>query len=140
MISHRFLKDLEGFFCEAEKWRFSSGGTAFDDVRQRSAAFDDVWSNGEGPEGPVGGEHLERLFDSKLFRKTLDKKSTRPSSPVNRGRAHLGRLRRVTARPLISYYIGVAEMQRFRRFWKDFGGLEAEIFDFRMVKERFWKV
>ena len=53
-------------FLGAEKSRFNSGETAFDSVR-----FDDVWSNGEGPEGPVGGENAKRLFVSTFLSKVF---------------------------------------------------------------------
>ena len=67
MVLKQLLKDFEGlgFVLRPNKFDLMVGGRC-------STAFDAVWSNGEGPEGPVGGEHLNRLFDSKFFRKTFD--------------------------------------------------------------------
>ena len=88
--------------------------TRFEAVRQRSTAFDSVrrcgTSNGEGRKG-AGGRRKPYVF---LIRNSFEDlrrtKTTRPSSLVNRGRADLGRLRRVTARPLNFDSIGVAEI------------------------------
>ena len=74
------------------------------------------------------------------------------------GQGDLGRLQRVTAHPLISYSIGVAEIvidvpqvldgfwKGFRlnryivlMFWTDFGRLEAGFFDYLRFLDGFWR-
>ena len=86
----------------------------------------------------MGGENLKHLFDSMFF-EALRTCSTRPSCPVKRGRADPGRLRRVTARPVMFIILVSLKCRGSGGFELIVEGLEAEIFDFSMVWESYWK-
>ena len=83
--------------------------TAFDSVRRCSTAFDSHCI-GEGRKGAGGRRKPYVFLISKFFRRLSAFIPTRPCTLVNCGRADLGRLRRVTARPLNFDSIGVAEI------------------------------
>ena len=83
----------------------------------------------------MGGEILHLLV-SKFFRNTFDIVQHAPAPPVNRGWADLGRLRRVTARPIDFDSIGVTEKLCSLGFGLILDGLEVEFLDFLQVLEK----